>query len=297
MKPEDNKTTNDRHLDADLNSIEQEYRRAHADEPPGMLDQAVLNKARLAAEVKGTGWHFGGFRWISAFATASVVVVSLALVVEQTIRKPLPRDLPVTPSSRTESYEIDVLSAGDANELLQAVEESPTDSLDRLEFRARRAPVPERKIEQPDRQNGVDGLQHREIQAAAAISSSGPETQQRRNDALQMKQRPGDQKAAVGSLDKTDTDAAAEPTLSDILNIAAEPLLESELDSVMVSGAAGMPDPPPPEVWIRRIMRWKNLQLNEKFEREFAQFRKVYPDYELPEVLARIVREADREND
>ena len=45
-------------------------------------------------------------------------------------------------------------------------------------------------------------------------------------------------------------------------------------------------DPPPADVWLRRILRWKRLQQQDRFERELKAFREIYPDYPLPEELS-----------
>jgi len=91
-------------------------------------------------------------------------------------------------------------------------------------------------------------------------------------------------------LEKSDADADTQEGARDVMDTAAEPVAESDLGAITVSGHA-IAKPPPPDVWIKQIIHWKHMQLNEKFEREFARFRKVYPDYELPDELANIVRE------
>jgi hypothetical protein len=73
--------------------------------------------------------------------------------------------------------------------------------------------------------------------------------------------------------------------------VAAQPVLESRLEPITVSGSAIKIDHLPPEEWIKDIMRWKHMHLNEKFEKEFSKFRQVYPDYELPDELKKLIRE------
>jgi hypothetical protein len=309
MKPEDNKPANK--LDADLSSVEQVYRGSEPLEPPDMLDQAVLNKARLAAERRRSGWHFGGFRWVSAFATASVVVVSLALVMEQAVRPPGGPQLNGTQPSRSESYEVDFIQDTDTNELSNSAgEEASSRQREAEQLRLEQSSTQEQKMDfraaakPAARRNETD----RRAVAPAAAPAIEPAEEQFRDDAAQAAGEPARRQGFMAdnmdSLDKSvsDTDTAVSEAglkegVSSNLSIAAEPVLEAELDEVAVYGNAIKAELLPPDEWIRQIMRWKHMQLNDRFEREFAEFREVYPDYELPDELARIVREREAGND
>jgi hypothetical protein len=144
--------------------------------------------------------------------------------------------------------------------------------------------------------------------APAAAPAIEPTEEQFRDDAAPAASEPARRQGFmadnVDSLDKSvsDTDTAVSGAelnegVSRNLSIAAEPVIEAELDEVTVFGNAAKAEPLPPDEWIRQIMRWKHMQLNDRFEREFAEFREVYPDYELPDELARIVRERENGND
>ena len=67
-------------LEQDLSAIRARWRGQGADEPPGLLDQAVLNAARreLEGETRPRRLH-----WLGGFATAVVVVVAVSLVLQQ----------------------------------------------------------------------------------------------------------------------------------------------------------------------------------------------------------------------
>lgn len=67
-------------LEQDLRAIRARWRSDGADEPPGLLDQAVLNAARRELQGK-TGPR--RLRWLGGFATAVVVVVAVSLVLQQ----------------------------------------------------------------------------------------------------------------------------------------------------------------------------------------------------------------------
>ena len=79
-KPIPDKTNlgNSAQLDKDLQQLEQIYGSLEHEEPPAMLDQAILNKARSASESHPIRpWNFG---WMHATATAAVLVIGLTSV-------------------------------------------------------------------------------------------------------------------------------------------------------------------------------------------------------------------------
>jgi hypothetical protein len=81
MDPKDqrNEAPLDASLEEDLIAIREILSDQDNQEPPSMLDQAVLNAARRDL----TGKKRSPIRWISAFATASVLVLALTIVVQQ----------------------------------------------------------------------------------------------------------------------------------------------------------------------------------------------------------------------
>lgn len=67
-------------LEQELDALEARYRAQSGEEPPELLDQAVLNRARRAAERHATRpWNFG---WMHATATAALIVLGLAVVMQ-----------------------------------------------------------------------------------------------------------------------------------------------------------------------------------------------------------------------
>lgn len=72
---------NEHHPDKDLEQVSRAYREIQPEEPPALLDQAVLGKARRAVESKSVRpWNFG---WIHAVTTTAVVVLAVAVVMQQ----------------------------------------------------------------------------------------------------------------------------------------------------------------------------------------------------------------------
>ncbi len=75
----------DSKLHDDLTRIDDAYKRLEQQEPPELLDSAVLNSAHRAVEKK-TGWMQIG--WLHGLTTAAVIVVAISVVLQQ--REPGP---------------------------------------------------------------------------------------------------------------------------------------------------------------------------------------------------------------
>jgi len=76
--------TTEKTLEHDLGKIRSVLSGADSPEPPDLLDQAVLNTARRELESAEKKWprRFSP-RWLGAFATASVVILALGVIVQQ----------------------------------------------------------------------------------------------------------------------------------------------------------------------------------------------------------------------
>ncbi len=99
-----NNNPDDRALEQDLESLGQAYQRLGPDEPPALLDQAILNSAKRAAENK-PGWM--DFGWIHGLTTAAVIVLTVSIVLTQR-QTPLPEQVSPMPAEAT-SPEPDIL--------------------------------------------------------------------------------------------------------------------------------------------------------------------------------------------
>lgn len=76
MNSPDKNGKDDQSLDHDLGQLGQLYHSGESTEPPDMLDQAVLNKARRAAEPKNSWLDFG---WIHGVTTVALVVLTFSI--------------------------------------------------------------------------------------------------------------------------------------------------------------------------------------------------------------------------
>ncbi len=81
----------DNELDRDIGKVSSNWARLGKEDPPDLLDRAVLNRAKRELESPGiAGRKPWVFRWPGAFATAAVVLLALTLVLEQEQHAPTP---------------------------------------------------------------------------------------------------------------------------------------------------------------------------------------------------------------
>lgn len=67
-------------LEDDLDTISQAYQDLGQEEPPALLDQAVLNSAHRAVEKQS---HWMQFGWLHGLTTAAVVVLAFTIILKQ----------------------------------------------------------------------------------------------------------------------------------------------------------------------------------------------------------------------
>lgn len=85
-------------LEHDLEDIRAVLSGQGSPEPPDLLNQAVLNAARRELDGPGKRWQQRfSVRWMGAFATASVIILALGLIVQQEQESP---SLPGTEEDR-----------------------------------------------------------------------------------------------------------------------------------------------------------------------------------------------------
>lgn len=70
----------DRSLKDDLEKLSQAYQQLETENPPELLDQAVLNRAHRAVEAQARWLDFG---WIHGLTTAAVIVLALSIILTQ----------------------------------------------------------------------------------------------------------------------------------------------------------------------------------------------------------------------
>ena len=80
-----NNGENDKSLSEGLDKLSQDYALLEQDEPPELLDQAILNSAHRAVERKP---HWMKFGWLHGLTTAAVFVLAFSIILDQ--REPAP---------------------------------------------------------------------------------------------------------------------------------------------------------------------------------------------------------------
>lgn len=80
-----NNGENDKSLSEGLDKLSHEYGSLEQDEPPELLDQAILNSAHRAVEKKP---HWMKFGWLHGLTTAAVFVLAFSIILNQ--REPVP---------------------------------------------------------------------------------------------------------------------------------------------------------------------------------------------------------------
>lgn len=257
MDPGDRKSKANQEPDwkQDLDDIQTEYSRLDATDPPDLLDQAVLNTARREL----SAGRRRPLRWIGAFATASVIILALTIVIQQD-KEPL--ELRRTNGSK------------------QDVPESVTSRAEPVREREA-AETPVSGLEQSSALEGArqsDLMMKRSAETASDAdlrlddSLSAPESGEAfRNEVDKLEMAPRDSARPIEenlAVEQTGRTVSASPTAA-----AVEEKDKSSQDS------------PEPEEWIQRLLLLKQSQLYEKLEEELTAFRKAYPNHPLPPEL------------
>jgi hypothetical protein len=89
MNSHHNNGENDRSLNETLDKFGESYAKLDKDEPPELLDMAILNSAHRALEKKP---HWMKFGWLHGLTTAAVFVLALSVVIHQRESQPITED-------------------------------------------------------------------------------------------------------------------------------------------------------------------------------------------------------------
>ena len=244
MSKEPRKPENGPGFERDLETLQARWDRMERAEPPDLLDQAVLNRARRDLE---TGRKGRPLRWLGGFATATVVVLALAVVLEQEPQVTAPA---IEPASEQLNEE---LAAPPARSKLSK-DRSSRQALPPAE------PEPMKREARRERQDLQPAL--------------GREEKASPDAALRMERKnsePGVSQESTESL-------ADSPKEQDVL---AEPYRAATAEVAEAEEA-----PLSPETWIERLLALKNEGRQAELAAGIEAFRRAYPDHPLPEELA-----------
>ena len=233
--------------------LSRHYRELEPLEPPAALDQRILAAARQATEshaplVAPAGRH----RWYYSLAAAAVLVFAVALTLHLERERP-DQEAMYAPSVRGEIKQAPKVEAPPPRAEPQR---APTFTPDPQTTAPRaaeaaRAPVPSRRTDESRGARLAEVMRAQEAAGRAAASRAQADEAR----AAQDRVATAKQQAASRPM------AAAAPTLA-------------------------APAPPEnPERWLERIAELRSRGRHADADRELANFRKAYPDYQLSNVM------------
>jgi hypothetical protein len=264
MKP----SQSDQQLDKDLDQVKAEYQGLDSPEPPDLVDQAVLSRARRAVEKRPaarllTNWYRNN--WIPAVATTAVIVLALSIVIQQ--QPVAPTSLPAGPVP-VESQPAPARKATTAGARQEAAE-----------FRSQSFPA-------EDKRNRV--FEEQSISGATGESAvpqkQFAEPQQRQQPAEPMSMTVGGMSLAKEKSDvlmdddgTSDADAAVSSELDEV-SVQFEGLaLEPEYEDLRRNELSQ------PKAWLQRIRELRDAGATEEaIQEQLSAFVEAYPDYPIP---------------
>jgi len=268
-----NNGENDKSLSEGLDKLGHAYEQLEQNEPPELLDQAILNSAHRAVKTKP---HWMQFGWLHGLTTAAVFVLALSIILDQRETAPVYED---------------------------ALRSSETTGLTRQKA-AKKQPVGESKFESfqlPGKEIGErrqDMQQNMPAAAAPAMAEmeSAP-TEMAEQPVLKLQRTRYVSDDAAGKTDSDDKDAPAR-------ELMLEEALMDELDLMTATPQAGAiskqirpvvaAEPAASEAKSRarteseaeqRLLAIIKLKQDgdDSWATELESFKEDYPDYPLPD--------------
>ena len=232
-------------FDKDLETVRSAWAGLESAEPPELLDQAVLNRARRDLESRPGRWPL---RWLGGFATAAVIVLTLSIVIQQDPQAPVP-----------------TVDETDGIKLDQSISKEAMKEVDR--DTARRSVTAEDQAGQS--LAGSEQPFEKRLQQAEPAPPPASAAAVMQDSASMHRQKVRSEEIPTNAAEVT----AAAPAIAEI---AADAETAAEDESAELAEA---------EAWIERLMLLWETQQDEKLVSELAAFREAFPDYPLPPEL------------
>lgn len=264
-----NNGENETSLNDDLKKVGHVYNQLPNEEPPELLDQAILNSAQRAVEKKP---HWMKFSWLHGLTTAAVVVLALSIIINQREQMPVFDD-----AIRVE--ETAILKREKSRKKQTGAEQS----------KDLRKQV---KQEEPNRQSIPANAQGEALEVRVGDQSPEPESRLRHSMTAQD--------SAPAKSDRADADMAVnekalEEPMMDEADLSDE-VAEYELMSKQAQPAsigAIQPEDAGLKLQVDAEIEEQLLQIiklkqsgDEAWIMQLEKFRQTYPDYPLPEALS-----------
>jgi len=273
-----NNGENDKSLSEGLDKLSREYGLLEQDEPPELLDQAILNSAHRAVEKKP---HWMKFGWLHGLTTAAVFVLAFSIILNQRENAP------------------DFEPGMSNNEPVRLNHQKVAKKQSDTQFEERPKEISYEMEEKSDA--SLDMLQSSPVAAAPASAALENAAEERAEQPLLEAQRSLYVSDALrGKGERTDKDMPIRE-----LQLGEELMDEADLmvDSPEVSNFSTVARPavvgetaageakarvkttPELDQVLQTIIKLKQSG-NENWKKELELFRKSYPDYPLPEELS-----------
>lgn len=287
-------------LDQDLEELDLRYQSVEADEPPELLDQAILNRAHRAVEAKNSWLDFG---WIHGLTTVGLVVLTFSVVVS--LRQTAEFDPTTAPVSDKSLRSQNRQNVSEVSAELKAKKDAEADAGYQLSEKIATPASEETSVELMDRSE--DRLEkQRKLQADQKFSDDAPAGQAASPEpaaALLVPPPPAPTIPAASPVDELAVQAKKEsgtPSRDRVNKNSAE--VTTDMDSVTSTDkvlpakvaeaesdlndldTSGQLDFAQQTKLLDTIIRHK-LEGNENWQTELQAFIADYPDYPLPDEL------------
>lgn len=264
-----NNGENDKSLKDGMDKLGRAYAQLPNDEPPDLLDQAILNSARRAVEKKP---HWMKFGWLHGLTTTAVFVLAFSLVLNQRETVPVYDDDIGTEESVGLSRQVRARKqATDVQSGAGQLEKKEKSVLRQDSFKTVPVAVPE----SPSIENRVEeNVMELQPSLSAKDASLGKtDSDNRETSATSMEPQ---------ELMKDEADMSAD--LPEIEMLPSEPYpaatarsMSSEMETANETNIEA-------EQKLQAIIELKQNG-NETWKTELELFKESYPDYPLPEAL------------
>lgn len=274
MSNRPNNGENDLSLRDDLDRLGKAYGQLQREEPPELLDQAILNSAHRAVEKKPGWMQFG---WLHGLTTAAVFVLALSLLFHQREQVPVYEDgvklddaMGLQREKAVKARSLDTM-AGDLRMELKKESEKPADVLQETKVPT---PRPDREIEADA---GDQAPEPASTPRVNAYVSEGPQATTDSGDKDAKADEPAVEKLLVDDPGSAaDTPEAAEisrqfrPAATAPAPVAEDEAPLEEVDDI--------------EQQLLAIIKMKSAG-DETWRAELDVFIQKYPGYPLPDEL------------
>ena len=270
-----NNGENETSLNDDLKKVGHAYDQLPNEEPPELLDQAILNSAQRAVEKKP---HWMKFSWLHGLTTAAVVVLALSIIINQ--REQVP--------GFDDAIRIDetaVLKREKSGKKQTGAEQSKDLRKEFKEEDAGRQLIPAKAPVSP-------GAESEALEVSVADQPPEPESRLRRSMTAED--------SGTAKSDRSDADMAVnekaleEPMMDEAdssVDVAEYELMSKQAQPASIGATqpedAGLQLQIDAEIEQQLLLIIKLKQSgDEAWIKQLENFRQTYPDYPLPEELS-----------